>query len=107
MTNSARPARSLKLTPAAPSRAPCRPSSPAKGERACRRNSAMGALPFGIVEHRGDNDAFDVVPAQQIDGANALAQALAPAGEKADADVLAEHRRKGHRGEIALIVCCD
>ncbi len=67
----------------------------------------MGALPFRIIEDRRADDALHVVSAQKIDGANAFADALAPAGEKADADVLAEHRGKGDRGEISLIIGGD
>src|SRR6476661_7566950 len=109
ITNNARPARSLIATPAAPPCAPWRPglSRPAKGERAFSLISAMGALAFRIVEDWRTDDAFHIVPAQKIDSTNALADALAPAGEKADADVLAERRREGDRGEIALIVGGD
>src|SRR5262245_51963629 len=109
MTQSARPIRSLKLTPAAPPCAPWRPglSRPAKGERGCSLISAMGARAFRIAEDRRTDDAFHIVPAQKIDGTNALADAVAPAGQKADADVLAEHRREGDRGEIALVVGGD
>jgi len=53
ITNSARPMRSLSATRGGLLCPPWRPglSSPAKGERALRRISAMGALSVRIVEH--------------------------------------------------------
>src|SRR3974390_1430547 len=106
MTKSARPVRSLSIKPGAPARAPWRPglSSPPKDECAWRQISSMGALSLRIIENRRGDDAFDVVATQEIDGANALAHALTPVSKKTDADVLAEHRRKRHRGKIALVI---
>src|SRR5262245_17481693 len=68
MTNKARPARSLKLTPGASSPAPCRPdlASPAKGDRALRRTSDTHAFSFGVEEDWRGDDAFDIASAQEI-----------------------------------------
>src|SRR6516165_10334708 len=109
MTNRARPARSLKLTPGASSPAPYRPDliSPAKGDRALRRTSDTHAFSFGVEEDWRGDDAFDIATAQEIDGTNELTETLAPLGEKAKADVLIEHRREGDRGEIALVIGRD
>src|SRR5262245_52421343 len=77
---------------------------PESAERGWRVRSDTEAIPLRIdVAGRADLH-LDVATAHWIVGAHDLAMALRALGQESEPEPMAKRRRKGNRGDVALIV---